>query len=152
PATVRVLGPQSALERLTEATTDSVNIQGLKTSIRERVNVGLDSEAARLQTVQTAVVFVEILRAPAERVVPNVPVQVRNLRKGARAVVTPARVEVTAKGAAETVEKLSGESIPAFVDLSGLGRGRYNLPVRVEPANQFSVTKVTPDQVAVRIR
>lgn len=152
PPTARVIGPESALERLTEATTEPVSIEGVTASIRERVNVGLASEAARLQNVQTALIVVEILRAPAERVLSGVPVQVRNLRERARADVTPETVEVAVKGAAAAVERLDAASVNLFVDLSGLGRGSYNLPVRVEPTNQFSVTKVAPDQVRVRVR
>jgi len=152
PATVHVVGSESALERLTEATTEPVNVQGQTASQRERVNIGLANEAARLQSVQTALIVVEILRAPAERAVSAVPVQVRHLPTGTEAVVTPDAVEILAKGAAGTLDQLDSGSVQAFVDLSGLERGSYNLPVRVEPANQFSVTRVTPELVRVRIR
>lgn len=152
PSTVRVVGPASALERLTEATTEPVSIQGATASVRERVNVGLASEAARLENVQTALILVEVLRAPAERAVSGVPVEIRNLRTGAGADVTPETVEIMARGATATVDQLEPTAVPVFVDLSGLGRGRYNLPVRVDPTNQYTVTSVKPDQVQVRIR
>jgi hypothetical protein len=42
--------------------------------------------------------------------------------------------------------------LKAFADLSGLGRGRYNLPVRFDPPLEMTITNVVPAQVDVRIR
>jgi YbbR domain-containing protein len=152
PPTVRITGPESALQRLTEATTEPVSVDGRTAGVRERVNVGLDEEAARLQGVRTALVTVDIQRAPAERVISGVRLEVRNLATGVRAEVEPVMISAVVKGASGTIDKLGPESIPAFVEVSGLAKGRYNVPVRLEPTEQFSVIATKPDQVEVRIR
>jgi YbbR domain-containing protein len=152
PAMAQVVGPATALQRVTEATTEPVLIQGQRNGISERVNVAVADEAVRVRAAQTALVTVEIRPAPLDRTVDGVPVQVRNLRSGLRAEVKPERVSVLVKGLASTVEPLEPQSIPVFVDLTALDAGSYNLPVRLEPTSRFGVTRVTPDRVRVRIR
>jgi YbbR domain-containing protein len=152
PAMAQVGGPATAIQRVTEATTEPVLIQGQRTRITERVNVAVADDAVRVRMAQTALVTVEIRPAASERTVEDVPVQVRNLRSGLRADITPERVSVLVKGLGSTVEALAADTIPVFVDLTGLERGSYNLPVRLEPTSRFGVTRVTPERVRVRVR
>jgi hypothetical protein len=44
------------------------------------------------------------------------------------------------------------DSIETFVDLAGLGPGRYNLRVQVDPSEDFGIVTVTPTVVAVTIK
>jgi YbbR domain-containing protein len=152
PAMAQVGGPATALQRVTEATTEPVLIQGQRTRVSERVNVGVADDAVRVRAAQTALVTVEIRPAPLERTLDGVPVQIRHLGSGRRADVSPERVSVVVKGLASTIEPLEPRSIPVFVDLTSLDAGSYNLPVRLEPTRRFGVTRVTPDRVRVRIR
>jgi YbbR domain-containing protein len=152
PAMAQVGGPATALQRVTEATTEPLLIEGQRTRISERVNVAVADDSVRVRAGQTTLVTVEIRPAPLERSVDDVAVQVRNLGNRRRAEVTPDRVSVTVKGLASTVEALDAKSVPVFVDLTGLDRGSYNLPVRLDPTSRFGVTRVTPDRVRVRIR
>ena len=152
PAMAHIVGPESVLQRLTEATTEPIVINGQRARVRERVNVAVADDAVRLRSAQTALVTIEIQRAAVERTLAEVPVQIRNLKTGLQAELRPRVVEVAAKGPEATLEALAGDSVPVFVDLTGLERGSYNLPVRVEPTSQFGVTGVTPQHVRVRIR
>jgi hypothetical protein len=47
---------------------------------------------------------------------------------------------------------LASDSVKAFVDLAGLGAGRYNLRVQVDPAESFGVVVIDPAVVSVTIR
>jgi YbbR domain-containing protein len=60
PATVEVLGPISALARLTQAMTEPVTVSGASASITETVNIGVDDVSVRLKTPQMAKVVVQI--------------------------------------------------------------------------------------------
>ena len=44
------------------------------------------------------------------------------------------------------------DALLAFVDLAGLGPGRYNLPVRLEPPQGAAIVRSDPATVRVRIR
>jgi hypothetical protein len=61
-------------------------------------------------------------------------------------------VHVTVRGSKEAVAKLESDSAQAFVDLAGLGAGRYNLRVQVGPADQFGVVAIDPAIVSVTIK
>jgi YbbR domain-containing protein len=67
--------------------------------------------------------------------VPNleVPVQPVNLPQGLALASELPRVRVRAEAAADVWGRLSPEDFRAFVLLSGLGEGRHQVPVQVEP-------------------
>lgn len=152
PAMAQIVGPTTALQRITEATTEPVSVSGATGRVRERVNVAVTDDSVRLRTAQTAIVTVEIQPAPVEHGVAGVPVQIRNLRSGLKGDVQPGAIEVVIKGAPSAVREVAPASIGASVDLTGLGRGSYNLPVRVDPASGFAVIRATPERVRVQIR
>ena len=102
-----------------------------------RVVVGVADEGVRLKSAKTAVVSVAIVPAPEERQLQGVPVRVRNLapRPVARRSRRPS-VRVRVRGTKEAIAKIRDSSIVAYVDLEGIGRGDYGLPVRLEPGGQ----------------
>ena len=76
----------------------------------------------------------------------------RNLPEGARAAATPPRIDVAVRGSREALASLDPGTVRAFVDLAGLRPGRYNLPVRIDPASEFGVSRIEPSVVEIVIR
>lgn len=152
PPTVDVAGPESRLRQLTGATTEPVEVNGSRGRVRDVVTVGISDSAVRLVQPQNATVVVEVLPAPVERELAGVPVRWRNLGIGLRAVVQPNLTRVTVRGRREAVSDLRAGAIEAFVDLAGLGPGRYNLRVQVDPSQTFGVGSIDPAAVDVTIR
>lgn len=152
PATVEIIGPSSAVQLVTEATTEPVSIRGATRNVRDTVTVGLLNSSARLRNPRTAMVTVEIMPAPVELVLEGVPVQLRNVRKGLRGTARPAAVAVRVRGPSPLVMALKPAALHAFADLSGLGRGRYNLPVRIEPVSDLAILDIDPTEIDVRLR
>ncbi len=152
PPTVQIVGPESRIRQLAEATTEPVSIAGARDRVRDIVTVGVADSAVRLTQAQTVTVIVEIWPAPVERTLGGVPVQARNLGKGLRAQLTPSFVEVTVGGRRESIAALRADSVDAFVDLAALGPGRYNLRVQTEPSQSFGVSTITPAVVDVTIK
>ncbi len=152
PEMVEVAGPESRLRRLTGATTEPVNVSGAQAKVTDVVTVGIADSAVRLVKAQSASVTVEILPAPRERELTGVPVRYRNLGAGLRAQVHPVLTQVNVRGARGAIETLRPGEIEAFVDLAGLGPGRYNLRVQVEQSQRFGVSVVDPAVVDVTIK
>jgi YbbR domain-containing protein len=152
PATVEIRGPESRVRRLAEAITEPVTVTGSRERVRDVVTVGVADSALRLAEPQSAVVIVEVLPAPVERDVGDVPVRWRNLGAGFRAQISPSVARVTVRGRKETLSNLRAETVDAFVDLAGLGPGRYNLRVQTDPTQDFGVSAVAPQVVDVTIR
>ncbi len=66
PPSAEVIGPASAVERVTEALTEPVSVEGARQAVREQVTVGLVDPLLRLKTARTAAVSVQIIPAPVE--------------------------------------------------------------------------------------
>ena len=144
--------PESRLRQLTGATTEPVEVTGSRGRVRDIVTVGITDSAVRLVQPQNATVLVEVLPAPVERDLSGVPVRWRNLGIGLRAQVQPSLTRVTVRGRREAVTGLHPGTIDAFVDLAGLGPGRYNLRVQIDPSQTFGFSEMNPSVVDVTIK
>jgi YbbR domain-containing protein len=152
PATVEVAGPESRLKQLTGATTEPIEVTGSRTRVRDVVTVGVTDSAVRLVQARDATITVDVVPAPVERDLTGVPVRWRNLGAGLRAEVKPTLTRVTVRGRGEALADLRAGSIDAFVDLAGLGPGRYNLRVQVDPSQTFGLSAIEPAAVDVTIK
>ena len=152
PATVEIVGPDSRVRQISEATTEPISVKDAKTRIRDGVTIGVLDSAVRLAQPQNANVTVEIWPAPLEKKLADVPVRWRNLAAGMRAQLSPQLVHVTVRGSQDALADVRGDSVQAFVDLAGLGSGRYNLRVQADPSESFGVVAIDPAVVSVTIK
>ena len=151
PSTVEVVGPESLLRRVTEAITEPLWVGSARGDVKSSVLVGVADDGVRLKSVKSAVVSVAIVPAPEERQLPNVPVRTRNLSTGLKATVAPATVKVRVRGTKEAVAKIRETSVVAYVDLEGVGKGDYGLPVRLEPTANVGVDQLDPTIVSIHV-
>lgn len=151
PPTVEVVGPESVLRRVTEAITEPVWVESVKQDVRSSVVVGVADQGARLKNARTAVISVAIMAAPEERVFSAVAVRIRNLAAGLTATITPPSVKVRVRGTKDAIMKIRDTSIVAYVDLEGIDRGEYGLPVRLEPTGDVGVDQLDPTIVSIRV-
>ena len=152
PPSVEIIGPDSRVRQVAEATTELVSVKDANSRVRDNVTVGVADSSVRLVEAQSTNVTVEIWPAPVERQLQDVPVRYRNLTQGLRANLSPQLSHVTVRGSKENLAGLRGDNIQAFVDLAGLGSGRYNLRVQADPADRFGVVSIDPAVVSVVIR
>jgi YbbR domain-containing protein len=151
PATVEVIGPESALRHVSEAITEPVWVGGAKSAIRSTVPIGVAEQGVRLKSVRSVTITVDIVQAPNERQL-SVPVRLRNLAAGLTALANPSSVKVRARGTKASIDKLKDSSIVAYVDLDGIGEGDYGLPVRLEPAPGIGLDQLDPTVVRINVQ
>lgn len=152
PANVDVIGPQSHVKGLTSATTEPISVSGARAEVSDTVTVGVSDGAVRLAEMERAEVVVEILPAPIEREIGNVPVRWRNLGGDYTAQIEPRVVGVRIRGQRDALERVRSDAVNAFIDLAGLGPGQYNLRVQFDPTETFGVTAAEPATVHVTIK
>jgi len=152
PPTVEISGPSSAVQSVTEATTEPVSVRGATRSLIDTVTVGVPDSVVRLRNSRNAIVMVDIRPVPVERVVEHVPVAFRGAAAGLRPTSQPQEVAVRVKGPASAVAAIRAEDLQVFADLSGLTRGRYNLPVRFTQPADVSIVSSQPAQLDVHLR
>jgi len=151
PATVEVVGPESAVKRATEVLTEPVLVAGAKGRVQETVTIGVLDPALRIVNAKTAVVTAQMQQAPGERIVHNLPVHLRNVSANLGAQAEPATVNVTLRGSREGLARMAADDVRAFIDVAGLGAGQYSLDVHVDAGQEAGVTKIDPTTVKVRI-
>jgi YbbR domain-containing protein len=151
PATVEVVGPESSLRGLDEAMTEPISIQGATRNVHEVVTIGVADPGVRLRTPQTAEVTIQIVAGSAQRSLPNVPVEIRNLQDGLRGRLIPSRVTVSLRGTEQGVNSANGERLAVYVDATGLDAGDHELEVRSDVVPGPTVESVTPPTVRLRI-
>ena len=149
PAKVEVVGPETAVSRATDAITEPVTIGGARDTVREDVTVGLLDPALRLKNARSATVTVQIVPGPLERTLRARPVHLRGLAAGLSAEASPTAVDVSVRGSREALNDV--EDVMAYVDVSGLGAGDYNLTVRADASRDLGVTRIEPPVVQVRV-
>lgn len=152
PSTVEVIGPVGRLKDLDDATTEPINIAGASKTVQDKVTVGVVDSAVRLREARAATVSVEVLPAPVERAINNVPVAFVEQQAMSKVSATPSRVTVVVRGTRQQVAGLTAADMVVEVDLSTLGPGQYSLPVRVRPRDDVGVDRVEPRAVSVTIR
>ena len=152
PATVEVIGPETALAELRQAFTEPISIAGATRDIETEVTVGVADPALRLVKPVSSHVVVEIVPAPVERTLHDVAVMSRDPQPAGRFVFEPAAVTVGVRRPDRVILDLDDDVVRVYVDLAGLPPGRYNLPVTVESSDNVRVTSVDPPSVQVSIR
>ena len=151
PRSVEVIGPESAVKRVTEVLTEPVLVSGARAAVTDTVSLGLLDPSLRLKTVRSAVVTVQVVPAPLERTLRNRPVHLRNPGASLEAQAVPPAVELTLRGSRDALNRFDPDDVVAFVDLDGLGPGQYSLTVHVDSSSEVGVTRVEPASVQVRI-
>jgi YbbR domain-containing protein len=152
PPTVEIVGPETRVRQVAEATTEPVPIKDARAQVRDGVAIGVVDTSVRLVQPQNAQVTVEIWPAPVEKRIDAVPVRYRNLAQGLSAQLTPGVVRVAVRGEQRALGTLEADSVQAYVDLAGLGVGRYNLRVQVDPAERFGVVAIDPAVLTVTVK
>jgi YbbR domain-containing protein len=151
PPTVEVVGPQSAVARVTEAVTEPVSVAGARATVNDAATVGFLDSALRLKAPRLAQVSVEVLPGPVERTIRERPVHLKGLGSNLVAHATPNAIEVVLRGSREGVNGVDAYDVSASVDLTGLGTGAYTLPVHVDSPPRAGVARVLPATIQVSI-
>lgn len=150
PRTVEVVGPETTLLQLGEALTEPVSVADVTRAVDQVVTVGVADPTLRLAEPVSARVTVEIIAAPLERTVHDVPVRLRSAERSV--TIEPDHINVGVRGPREEVHTLDAEALDCYVDLAGLRPGRYNLPVTVESTDEIRVMHIDPPFVRITLR
>jgi YbbR domain-containing protein len=151
PATVEVIGPESALRGLDEAMTEPVSVADERRPVREIVTVGVADPNLRLRAPTTATVTVQIAAGDSHRMLTGVPVAISNAGDAVRVRLLTPSVAIELKGTQEAIQNISLASVHAQADVAGLGAGEHEVEVRVLVPPGIAIESVEPRAVRVRI-
>lgn len=151
---VRVRGGSDTLSRLAPGDLVATIDLGAAKAGTELYHISTESVKAPfgVQVTQVAPSTVAIRFEPAaERQLQKVRVELRNLRPGLSARVSPATVKARVRGTEASLGRLRDDEVEAYVDLTGIGPGEYGLAVRLAPASDFGIDQLNPPIVSVQV-
>lgn len=149
PAAVEIVGPESAVARLTSATTEPVSVAGATANIDDSVMIGVSDPSVRLAKPVSAQVRVTVAASPVEWAIAGIRVVAGERQESVE--ISPPEITVFLRGPRETRGAQAGD-FKASIDTEGLQPGLFQLPVQVIPPDRIGVIKIEPPSVRVRIR
>lgn len=151
PAQLEVAADAALLDSLEEINVEPVSVTGARRSFTTIARVRTLKGIRNLSSEDVSVT-VNLSEQELTRRFSNIALQVLGEPKGVRCEVQSNRVTVRVDGPYSDVRALNREDIQAVLDLSGLEKGTYMLPVRVEVDNYPELTAIAvPEQISVQI-
>jgi YbbR domain-containing protein len=151
PAAMTVSGEAPVVERLTSLTTAPVDLTDAAEDLAMDVPLLVPDEVS-LFGDPTVAVTVDLEPDAGTRTV-EAGVVVEGARRDRSVTLSTGSVLVTLAGDAAALDAATSgpEGLVATIDAAGLGNGRHELPVTVQPPAGTEVTAVVPATVVVRI-
>lgn len=152
PSVVRVTGPRSRLEKLKEIESHNILLTGRTRSFVQTVALKTLLREGRVGEIRHVDVYVKVEPELMQRVWEQVPLAiVQNPGVSVPVRCKISSVQVKAEGSRELVEKLRETDFRAYVDVSDLKPGDYQLPVSVIPVPGLLILSTAPGEVEVHI-
>ena len=154
PSEVQIEGNSEALEQIEAIDTDVIDVTGM-TSDRVLLVPLMEPEGGKISLSKATGVKVSITltEARAERLITNVPLEIRGTETPQKWVSIPQNVSIGIEGKPSLIASLdqTGEQISAYVDLSNIYMSPVTLPVRAEvkSADELRITRIEPSNVTI---
>lgn len=131
PNAVLVEGPKTALVRMQEIETEPIDVVGRIRSFRRKMRLMSVSRIKPLSTDMVDV-YVPLVEQFSSRTFENIPVRVLGVPEKTFSIyLNPTKVTINLKGPLRLLEGLKSEDILAYVEVTGLKKGKYDLPLRM---------------------
>jgi YbbR domain-containing protein len=148
PASVRISGPRSRVERVVSAFTEAVPVEGARAPIALQRNIGLEDSFLRILGNSSVRVTVQVREEERTRTFGVVAVTAR----GGTAALRPQAVRIVVAGPASLIDTLVPSNIRPYVDVTGLAApGLVPVTVEVLPGQAgLRIESVEPREISVR--
>jgi len=144
PTAALVKGPQSRLDGKKFILTDSIDVVGHIRSFRIRVPLKYSSQYT-VVSKELIDVFVPIRQEEFKKVIKDIPVNILNAPSNNYFVtVDPPLTELFLKGSEKVLNKLDKKGILAYIDVTELSRGEYQLPLMLSLPSEISLSGDIP--------
>jgi YbbR domain-containing protein len=152
PTITRVIGPQQKLESLTQIETQPILLTGRTRSFVQTVALKTLLSDERTSEAQYVDVYVKVDPELSKKTLENVPVSLlQQPGIGTTVEFEKATVQVTLEGSTDLIEKIRETDLTAYVDITDLKSGKYQLPVYIIPIPGVNFLKFSPQTVEVEI-
>lgn len=145
PETFELIGNVGALSTIDSIVIYPVSLQGASSGKLITAQIKLPTGVSSLSGNEVTL-YVQIEENAGDKVFENIEIKKVNLENGYDAILRDKYTDVHVTGPTTVVEALKRGDISVYVDLTGLGPGAYNLPVRIE-----SIPGIENDMISLEI-
>lgn len=153
PSTITIKGPESRVNVIADAPTETISLAEHRNSFIERPNIDIKDTRVDIVNQPTIEVQVQIGQIRIERRVANVPVRVPPGSE--KITLSPVAVTVELEGPKSVIESVSPGDISALVDVQSVPDSAAASPRIVLPPAVLgivTVKKVEPEQIQIKRR
>lgn len=147
PSTVRIKGPQSKIESISELTTLPIDLSETRQSFEREVAFELGSSGIKVDG-DFPKATIEVEAATPNFKLKNIEVRVLTSYPYKLSDKT---VTVFIRASAKDLKNMDKGNIYAFVDLRGRRKGRHQEAVKVKLPDGVSLVRVVPEEVSVNL-
>ena len=145
PQSFELIGNVGALGTIDRIVIYPVSLEGASSSKLITAQIKLPAGVSSLSGNEV-MLYVQIEENAGDKVFENIEIKKINLENGYDAILRDKYTDVHITGPSTVVEALKRGDISVYVDLTGLGPGAYNLPVKVE-----SIPGIENDMISLEI-
>lgn len=147
PPVATLEGSADMLEGVSFLNTYPISLARKTESFEERTYVDVSNTSARL--ISDPIVTVKVEIEEEGNTVVEVPLEVK--KDQAQVNLKVSQVSIYVSGPKSLIDELRPRDFNAWVDASGLSKGTYSLPVKVETPPGIIILRVNPAQIEVEI-
>ncbi|MFA7254641.1 MAG: hypothetical protein WC133_00885 [Candidatus Omnitrophota bacterium] len=152
PNAILTKGPKGVLEKMKSAKTAPIDLVGRIRSFYRTVEVKLPP-GVKPMSESLVNVYIPIREEFGEKELKDVPVRIlRSPAASGVADLNPDKVTLVLKGSKLSLEKLTPETLLAYVDLADLKKGDYDLELQVVLPEAVSLKDKEPIKIKTAIR
>jgi YbbR domain-containing protein len=152
PSEIRIYGPRSAVQRVNELNTESIELSGQDEDFSVRVSVLQSDPLIRFEDARLVEFRGEISDSILVNTFENVPVVILGLDPAFSAVPAEREGSIRAQASQSLINQTDPESISLAIDASDISEpGRYLLPVRPVVPRGFVIFRFDPLEIEVDI-
>lgn len=146
---IEIAGDEPVLQNITAINTEAVmlkNLNGMKT-----VNAKLMIPDGIITVGNISEIKLNVMYSDTVSKTMMVPVKIKNLSGSLNAILEQNTVKVNVSGTTADISNLDEDNINCYLDLNGLGEGKYEIPVKLEMPEGISELSISPENIVVKL-
>ncbi len=149
PSTINIAGKEEDINSINEIIVGTIDTKMLENKSTFQFDFSLPKNIKSLDNVKQVTITIYTDSVVEKSI--NIPVEVRGLKPGLVAKLSPDKVKVALKYYQSVQDSIDFNSLKAYVDVSNLTKGSYDLQVFVEKPPNIEDFEVSPIYIKVEI-
>ena len=152
PATVKISGPESVIESVTEVYTGTVDLQGRNTGFKAPITIEKSSKRIQILDVPDSFIKVDISPRLDTRRFSNLSVQPFNLNAKLKPEQDIQKITLVLSGPKKVLDSFKPHASMVQADFTDIDKsGSYSVPLRIYIPDELSVVSIEPPVLEVEL-